>query len=356
MKVELVGSGENSSYFHTTIANREHDKRILPARAFRKTQKEFDGCFINEVLIPISAQDLPENKEGYDIFDRTIEPKLSKKTVKDKINIITFFGEKTLELKDLLCFEDINLLTDFNQKYNDHFVTLPFTLKFRDKATKPDQILTEIKSLYSDFTSTLNQTNLLGYVPAYASFREINKFVDLYIENNQSIKSDLGQLNFVPLMIDCKATSPDHLMRSLAKLSQIKNEYLKEGYYLFYYGFNPRIPAVNQKNNKTDALAKEFLLSYLGFDVIGASYALMHGGGPTDKHPQKSIGVFEDTDFKYHLESVGQYDYDRTKQRNFLAQNTVFESISSKIPDKPSIAIDELQKRKDAFDYVQSYK
>ena len=154
MKVELVGSGENSSYFHTTIANREHDKRLLPARAFRKTQKEFEGQYINEVLIPISADDLPDNKEGYDLFDRTIEPKLSKKTVKDKINIITFFGDKSLELKDLLSFEDINLLTDFNQRYNDHFVTLPFTLKFRDKSTEPDEIYDDIKSLYSDFTST----------------------------------------------------------------------------------------------------------------------------------------------------------------------------------------------------------
>jgi len=356
VKVELVASGENSSFFHTTITNRERDKRILPARAFRKTQKEFDGLYINEVLIPISAKDLPANKEGYSLFDRTIEPKLSKKTVKDKINIITFFGEKTLELKDLLNFEDINLLADFNQRYNDHFVTLPFTLKFRDTATKPDEIYNDIKSLYGDFVSTLNQKNLLGYVPAYASFREINKFIDLYIDNNQSIKSDLGQLNFVPLMIDCKATSPDHLMRSLAKLSQIKNEYLKQGFYLFYYGFNPRIPVVNQKKNMSETLAKEFLLSYLGFDVIGASYALMHGGGPTDKNPFKATGVFKDTDFKYHMETVGQYDYDRTKQRNFLNQNNILKNISSQIKDTPNAAINELQKRKDAYEYVQLYR
>ena len=191
-----------------------------------------------------------------------------------------------------------------------------------------------------------SQTNLLGYVPAYASFRDINRFVDLYIDNNQSIKSDRGQLNFVPLMIDCKATSPDHLMRSLAKLNQIKNEYLKQGYYLFYYGFNPRIPVVSQKTNKTEALAKEFLLSYLGFDIIGASYALMHGGGPTDKHPVKTIGVFNNSDFKYHSKSVGQYEYDRTKQRNFIAQNNVLDSISSKINKNPSTALNEFRKEK----------
>jgi hypothetical protein len=355
VKVELVGSGENSSYFHTKITNREQDKKILPMRAFRKTQREFDGLFINEALIPISSDDLPSNKEGYDLFNRTIEPKLSKKIVKDKINIITFFGEKKLELKDLLSFEDINLLTDFNQRYNDHFVSLPFTLKFRDKATKPDDIYNDIKSLYGDFASTLKQSNLLGYVPAYSSFREISKFVDLYIDNNQSIKSDQGQLNFVPLMIDCKATSPDHLMRSLAKLSQIKNEYIKEGFYLFYYGFNPRIPVVNRKKNN-ETLAKEFLLSYLGFDVIGGSYALMHGGGPTDKSPEKSVGIFSDVDFKYHLETVKPYDYDRTKQRNFLKQNTILNGISSKLSRSPKAPLEELQKRKDAFEYVQLYQ
>ncbi len=356
MKLELIGCGEKSSFFHSIIKNREEDKRVLPSRAYRKTQTEFNGKYITEALIPISKKDLPSNKEGYSIFDKNIEPKLSKKTVKGKINIITFFGEKDLGLKDLLRFEDINLLTDFEQRYNDHFVSLPFTLKFRDTATKQDEIYDDINRLYTDFVSTLNQANLLGYVPAYTSFRGLNRFIELYIDNCKSIKSDQGKLNFVPLMIDCKATSPDQLMRSLAKLNQIKNEYLKEGFYLFFYGFNPRIPSVSQKKKNEEVLAKEFLLSYLGFDIIGASYAKMHGGGPIDKHPVKAAGVFQETDFKYHLEMVGQFDYDRTKQRNFINQNEFFGKLSTQVKDNPNVAIDELQKRKDAFDYVQLYQ
>ena len=109
-----------------------------------------------------------------------------------------FFFLKILIFWQILSKDIINL----------RFVTLPFTLKFRDTVTQSDEIYTEIKNSYGDFVSTLNQKNLLGYVPAYVSFRNINKFVDLYLENKQSIESEMGQLNFVPLMIDCKATYP----------------------------------------------------------------------------------------------------------------------------------------------------
>ena len=135
-------------------------------------------------------------------------------------------------------------------------------------------------------------------------------------------------------------------MQSLAKLNQIKNEYLKEGFYLFYYGFNPRIPAVTQKRNADGALAKEFLLTYFGFDIIGASYAMMHGGDPVDKHPVKATGVFQQSDFKYHMEILGQYDYDRTKQRNFLNQNDFLKNVPTQIKSKPKFAIEELQKKR----------
>ncbi len=53
---------------------------------------------------------------------------------------------------------------------------------------------------------------------------------------------------------------------------------------------------------------------------------------------------------------VGQFDYDRTKQRNFINQNEFFGKLSTQVKDNPNVAIDELQKRKDAFDYVQLYQ
>ncbi len=351
MKLELKEHDDVASFFYSTIENRENDKHVLPCRAYRKRGAEFYGNYINEVVVGIKKEDLPGNP-GYKSFDKNIEPKLNTKTVKNKINFITFFGQKTIELSELLSFEDINLLADFEQRYNDHFVTMPFTFKFRDPTTQSTEIFEDIKRSYSDFVSTTKMSNLLGYVPAYISFRDLGKFINLYTDNNLSIKSHLGKLNFVPLMVDLKNSSPDSFMRSLSKLHSLKKEYLKEGYYLFYYGFSPRAPSANQKRKET--LAKEFLLSYLGFDVVGGSFAQFQGGGGASK--TNMAGVFESTDYKYHLETLEQNDYDRVKQRNYTRQTNYLKSVSENLTNNSSAAIDELKKRKDAYDYIQLYK
>ncbi|MCK4796980.1 MAG: hypothetical protein KAT05_06335 [Spirochaetes bacterium] len=356
MKIELKEHDETASFFSSIMENREADKKILPCRAYRKTYAEFYGNYINEVVVGIKKEDLPTNPKGYELFDQTIEPKLNKKTVKNKLNIITFFGDKNTELSELLSFEDVNLLADFEQRYNDHFVTLPFTFKFREQTTKTSQILEDIKKSYSDFVSTISNSNLLGYVPAYTSFRELDKFIEIYTDNSLSVKSHLGKLNFVPLMIDFKEKSPDSYMRSLAKLNQLKKQYLDEGYYLFYYGFSPRTPALSQKRNVNETLAKEFLLSYLGFDVIGASFARFNGGGGGSPDQIKSTGIFETTDYKYHLTTLNKKDYDRAKPRNFTTQTDYFNTVSENLSSDPSFATTELKNRKEAYDYIQLYK
>lgn len=352
MKIELKEHDDDASFFYSTMENRENDSYVLPCRAYRKRGAEFYGNYINEVVVSIKKEDLPDNPKGYEIFDKNIEPKLNTKTVKNKINFITFFGDKTIELSDLLSFEDINLLADFEQRYNDHFVTMPFTFKFRDPTTQTSKILEDIRKSYSDFVSTIKTSNLLGYVPAYTSFRDLEKFIKLYSDNNLSIKSHLGKLNFVPLMIDLKNSSPDNFMRSLSKLHSLKKQYLKEGYYLFYYGFSPRAPSASQKRKET--LAKEFLLSYLGFDVIGASFAQFFGGGGPSK--TNAAGVFEPKDYKYHLEIFEKKEFDKVKQRNYTSQTNYLKSVSKNLIDNSSAAINELKKRKEAFDYVQLYK
>ena len=354
MKLELKEYDDDASFFHLTMENIEEDKKVLPCRAYRKTWAEFYGNYVNEVVVGIKKDDLPENPKGYELFDKTIEPKLNKKTVKNKINIITFFAESTLELSDLLSFEDVNLLADFEQRYNDHLVTLPFTFKFREPVTQTTKILEDIKNSYSDFISTIKTSNLLGYVPAYTSFRDLDKFIKLYTDNDLSIKSHFGKLNFVPLMVDFKNSSPDNYMRSLAKLCNLKKQYLEEGYYLFYYGFSPRNSRVSQKRNIDETLAKDFLLSYLGFDVIGASFAqFKKGGAPSET---TAAGVFDATDFKYRLQVLDTKEYNRVKPRNYTKQTNYLKTISENLGNDSSGAIKELTKRKEAYEYVQLYK
>jgi hypothetical protein len=190
VKVQLSSFDTEASYFHSTIENAEKEAQLLPCRALRKINSQFYGQYINEVLIGVRKSDLPSNADGYEQFDRNIENKINKKAVKDKINIISFFGEKTIDMSDFLSFEDINLLYDFEQRYNDHYVTLPFTLKFRQNDYKATQIFDEIKKYFSDFSSTIKTSNLLGYIPAYVSFRNLDNYIKLYSDHSGVIKNN----------------------------------------------------------------------------------------------------------------------------------------------------------------------
>lgn len=355
MKVKLLSVDDEASYYHSTIENHEKDSQFLPCRALRKYNQDFYGKYINEVVIGIREGELPSNPKGYEEFDKKIEGKLNKKSVKDKLNIITFFGEKTLDLSDLLSFEDINLLSDFEQRYNDHYVSLPFTLKFRQKDYKAAKIFEDIQKSYSDFISTIRISNLLGYVPAYVSFRNLEQYINLYSDNNLSINSHIGELNFIPLMIDFKAYSPDSLKRSLDKLLKLKRQYLNEGFYLFYYGFNPRTPSVSEKRDQYESLAKDFLLAYLGFDIVGGSYAQLQGGG-SGTTGTRTAGIFDSNDYKYHLNTISAKEYNIIKPTNFSSQTQYLHKVSNKLVENPEFAINELKKRNEAYNYVQSCK
>lgn len=358
MKFKLLEFDKNASYFSSLIENREEDKRFLPCRAFRKTTRNFYNNYVNEVLIPIRKEDLPRNKQGYEDFNKTIEHKLRGKSVKDKINIITFFGEKTLNLREMMSFEDINLLADFEQRYNDHLISFPFTLKFRKEDYLTDKIFEDIKKTFTNFVSTLQTTNILGYVPAQVSHRSVEKFIKLYLDIGFTIKTPVGKKNFIPLLIDCKNSTPDRFKRTLAKLRRLKLKYLKEGYYLFYYGFSLGCPRVGGKKNiRTKIVAKDFLLSFLGFDIIGASHARTHvGGGGGKSNEEKVVGKFDLGDFNYHLARVQRKKSEEVRKGNLSIQTEYLDSLSRKLKGNREIVTKELKKRKEADKYIENYK
>ncbi len=336
------------------MQNRENDTHFLPTRAYRKSYSEFYEKYINEVLIGITKSDLTQS--GYENFNRTIEERLKKKSIGNKVNIISFFGDKDVNLSELLSFEDINLLADFEQRYNDHMVSCPFTLKFREDTYSASSILTDIQSTYGDFISTLKTANILGYVPGYVSHRDLDGFIRLYTDYGSTIDTPIGKLNYVPLMIDCKNSLPDKFKRSLAKLRQLKIAYMKEGYYLSFYGFGVGTPRVSRKRNIDRTLAKEFLLSFLGFDIIGGSHARITGGGGGNPSDEKSTGVFKSDDFNYHLTSVSSKIYPRIKPQNFADQTEYLVSLNKRMIKERSVAQIELERRPEAFEYIESYK
>lgn len=356
MQVKVLEFDEEASFFTSLMKNHENDSHYLPSRAFRKTSSDFYDRYLNEVLIGIRTEDLSDNTQGYNNFNRTIEPRLKKKSVSDKINIITFFGDRDIDLNQLLSFEDINLLADFEQRYNDHLVSLPFTLKFREDTYNATEILNDIRKSYSDFVSTLRTTNLLGYVPAYVSHRELENFIRLYLDTASTVSTPLGTLNYVPLLIDCKNSLPDKFKRSLAKLRQLKLKYLEEGIYLSYYGFGLGTPRVSEKKQINTTLAREFLLSFLGFDIIGGSHTRIKGGGGGNSFDEKAAGIFARDDFSYHLQRVGRRDYDRVKPTNFADQTEYLSGLSKSMQTNRDLAKSELRCRKDAFEYVESYR
>jgi hypothetical protein len=143
-------------------------------------------------------------------------------------------------------------------------------------------------------------------------------------------------------------------MRQIAELRQIKMDYLKEGYYLFYYGFSPRTPSVSQKKN--ESLAKEFLLSFVGFDIIGGSFAMNNPGGPQPNTPKSSAGIFDTSDFNYHLTNIEPWEHEIIKPKNLERQSDYLFTVSQQMKKDREIPVNELKKRDGAFNYLESYK
>jgi len=352
---KILEFDEESSFFCSHIRNIHGDERLLPTRALRKCKKEFHGNFINEVLVPIRKQDLPENKDGYELFNKNIEAKLNKKSIEDKLNIITFFGEKSLSINDLVSFKDIDLLATFEQLYNDHLISFPFTLKFRDPSCQSKDILKDIKGSYKDFVSSLKNKKIFGYLPAYVSHREIENFLKIYEDNAITVKSPAGNLNLILLLVDFKGSKPDKFKRTIAALRNLKLDYLSEKCYLFYYGFSIASPRISRKPEEKTKLAKDFLLSFLGFDILGGSHPRTVGGGSPSHTPTKTVGKFKTKDFNYHKTNIPSSLYGINKPDNFTTQNKYLKSLASGVVKDRSLASKELQKRKEANDYLETY-
>ena len=178
----------------------------------------------------------------------------------------------------------------------------------------------------------------------------------MYLDTASTINTPVGTLNYVPLLIDCKNSLPDKFKRSLAKLRQLKLKYLDEGTYLSYYGFSLGTPRVSEKKQINTTLAKEFLLSFLGFDIIGGSRPQIKAMGGGNAADEKATGVFARDDFSYHLQRLSKRDYDRAKPTNFANQTEYLSGLSRNMQTNRELAKNELSRRREAFEYVESYR
>jgi len=348
MDYKLV-SGEENNHSVYTMKFQNHEGKILqtPSRAFKRVSSVYDDSYFTEIFIPIRSSDL-KDEPGYQEFDKNINSKLKKKEVKGNINIISFYGDQNTDIKNLVKFEDLGLLSDFETLFNDHLIAMPYSLSLQK--SNFDAIYDNVKDSFDTFFNTLATRNLFGYIPAYIRYREIEKFIDFYSGKSFGTVNDNGTLyNAIPLFIDFKRSSPDSFMRSVAMLHRLKRKYLNEGYYPIYYAANVSRPRTSDK--KLKALAKEFMLSFLGFDIIGASQAVpprQGGGGPA------TYMDFEMESFSYiRTENKGNtHRTDQSKANIFHTQTTYLNGIHENTSRDGKYLVNELEKRKEAKDYV----
>jgi len=46
----------------------------------------------------------------------------------NNINIISFYGDNDTDIKDIINFKDINILSNFEALFNEYIITLPYSL------------------------------------------------------------------------------------------------------------------------------------------------------------------------------------------------------------------------------------
>ena len=159
--------------------------------------------------------------------------------------------------------------------------------------------------------------------------------------------------NAIPLLIDFKRANPDGYKRSVAYLLQLKREYMKEGYYPIYYAANVSRPRMGK--NTSSAIAKEFLLSFVGFDIIGASQAVApqnRGGGGDGKQIKFDLDKFN---YSYTGEKESSYKTDKTKSAIFENQTRYLHGIHERTASNQKYVNDELQKRPEAKNYIETF-
>jgi len=357
MDVKLLTGDENfNSVFQLNIKNRENIIRKTPSRAFKKikSKNNNNASYFTEVMLEIKKGQL-FNGPDYPEFDKNIENKVKNKEESNNINIISFYGDNNTNINDIINFKDINLLSNFEALFNDHIITLPFSLSLYN--FKSDDIMSYIKSATDSFFSVLKSNNIFGYVPLYVSYRDIKKFLDFYANKfNLSVYYNGGSYNAIPIMIDFKRTLPDKFKRSVAYLYELKNEYIKDGFYPIYYAANVGMPRFSPK--KTTALAKEFMLSFLGFDIIGASHAVKIPENPKFGSSRPKPMSFDQKSFNYIFDNnpVSKYFKDTIKSEIFKTQTTYLNKIHDETLNDNKYVEKELSKRKAANEYISTFK
>ncbi len=358
MRINVDEVASEVDFSALSIKNLEDVEQRLPSRAFKRVYGLSNAPHINEVVLNVKREHI-----GKDADNSELEEKLKKASTKDEVNIVTFFGGKDVDLKDLLKYRDVGLLASFESLYNDHLVSLPFSLKFRQEDFESEKINKEIMTYLSDFIgSSKNKRNILGYVPAFSWYRDIEKLVEFYSDKLGSKAYGTGNYTYVPLLIDYKSCNVDRFKRATIALNELKKKYMEGGYYLMYYGLGistPRMGIKKQVNTNIkeykETLAKEFLLSFLGFDIIGSSHAKPTYPRSRAIPPEpKRVGEFSKADFFYYPTKEMRLPQVQ-KVRNLEAQNEYLDTLSTGLIREREMPIDELRKRKDASDYVNSY-
>lgn len=152
-------------------------------------------------------------------------------------------------------------------------------------------------------------------------------------------------------MVDFKRRNPDALKRQLAMLLRLKNRYLNEGFYLFYYAMNVGRPRLSEK--KKSALALDFLTTLIGFDVVGSS----HTSIPQSKrygYTRKPV-EFSIDDFCYHIieQKTDQNTYEKIRANNYQKQSEFLRNTTLQLQRNPSTLQAEIEKRPEANKFIK---
>lgn len=353
MELKLLKGAENeNNIFSLSIKNIEGIERKTPSRAFKKVNSSDNTSYFTEAMLQIKNDELT-GKPNYPKFDRNIEDRIKKKEVGNNVNIISFYGDKSTGISNLVKFEDLGLLSNFEALFNDHMIAMPYSLSLYN--LKVDDIFLNVKNAFDSFFSVLSSKNLFGYIPSYVNYRYIADFLKFYSDRFKLTIRDSGSLyNAIPVMIDFKRSLPDKFKRSVAFLLKLKMEYIKEGFYPIYYAANVGMPRISIKKQRS--LAKEFMLSFLGFDIIGASQAVPATNGFGHSVPSSSID-FDQQSFNYVSNDMpDKYNRDIKKSEIFKIQTSYLNRIHDKALSNEHYPGQELAKRKTANDYINTFK
>jgi hypothetical protein len=346
---QIIATVEDYGYTGIYLKNHIGVQKLTPIRAHKKVGGY--GAYITEALLPIKRDEF-EGEAGYQKFNLRIEQKVNSRVEKNDVNNITFYGDAGVEPLQLAKFEDLGLITDYETVFNDHLIGMPFSLKYysQEMVANPETILEQAKRVYETVSTTYTAKNLLGYVPAYVYHRELEKFIQIY-QNGPTIREKGESYNVVLLMVDFKRRNPDALKRQLAMLLRLKNRYLNEGFYLFYYAMNVGRPRLSEK--KKSALALDFLTTLIGFDVVGSS----HTSIPQSKrygYTRKPV-EFSIDDFCYHIieQKTDQNTYEKIRANNYQKQSEFLRNTTIQLQRNPSTLQAEIEKRPEANKFIK---